>query len=280
MRLIAWEAVGAVAPTRLVEGRLRLHHAAQLVAAAGRSLVPARPDDGHTSLEWGRKPRGLVGQEVPGPVPWRAMLLPEDLAVVLLAGEEELSRLALAGMTRDEAFAWLVTKAKDLGAPSGKLSLAAPYSLPDHALGQGSAFEALTDGSFAELGRWFANGDSVLRANAEGWPGAAPVRVWPHHFDVGSVLPLRAGSGEDAPSLGIGLSLGDDSIAEPYFYVTAWPARASLPDLPAGGHWHRQGFTGAVLTGSEVVAAGDGAAQVAAAVSFFMGTIAVLRAGQ
>ena len=29
-----------------------LHHAAQLVAAVGRSLVPPRPDDGYTSLEW------------------------------------------------------------------------------------------------------------------------------------------------------------------------------------------------------------------------------------
>jgi hypothetical protein len=276
MRVVAWEAVGAVPPKGLVEARLRLHHAAQLVAAVGRSLAPAQADDGHTSLEWRRSPRGLVGQDVPGPVAWRASLWLEELAVVLRVGDTEVGTLGLLGQTRDEAFAWLVTKAKDLGAPAGKLTLAAPYSLPDHALARGGAFEALADGSFAELGHWFANGDAVLRGAAEGWARAAAVRVWPHHFDVGSVLPLGTGGGDDAPSLGIGLSPGDESIAEPYFYVTAWPARASLPELPAGGHWHREGWTGAVLTGSEIVAAGDGAAQAATAYAFLSGTIAAL----
>jgi hypothetical protein len=134
----------------------------------------------------------------------------------------------------------------------------------------------MPDASYAELGRWFANGDGMLRAAAQGFAGAAPVRVWPHHFDVGSVLPLGSGRGEDAPSLGIGLSPGDDGVAEPYFYITTWPARDALPELPAGGHWHREGWTGAVLTGTEVVAAGDGAAQAATVLAFLTGTIDVL----
>ncbi len=138
-------------------------------------------------------------------------------------------------------------------------------------------FAAPADGSLVELARWFADGEALLRGVAEGWAGAAPVRVWPHHFDVGSVLPLGPAAGESAPSIGIGLSPGDEGIDEPYLYVTPWPAPETLPELPAGGRWHREGWTGAVLTGSEIVAAGAGEPQVALATAFLTGTVEVLR---
>ncbi len=96
MKVLVWEALGSVAPRGLAETRLVLHHAVQLVAAVGRSLVPARPDDGHTSLEWHRTSRSFVGEEVPGPRPWRAALRPDDLSLAVLAEGGEFGRLTLA----------------------------------------------------------------------------------------------------------------------------------------------------------------------------------------
>jgi hypothetical protein len=278
-----WESLGKQSPRGLVPARLLLHHAAQLAAAVGRSLVPARPDDGHTSLEWTPSPRGLASQEVAGARPWRALLgLGEPApALALLAGGAEVDRLALEGRTRREAFEWLDERARSLGAPASRLSLEAPYVLPAHPYGGSDPFVSPGDGAVGELARWFADGDAVLRGVAAGWPGRKPVRVWPHHFDVGSVLPLGGGTTEDAPSVSIGLSPGDEGIAEPYFYVTPWPPPApteELPSLLSGGRWHREGWTGAVLTGSEVVAQGDGAAQAAAAKTFLAGAVQVLRA--
>jgi hypothetical protein len=87
--------------------------------------------------------------------------------------------------------------------------------------------------------------------------------------------------GDEAPSLGLGLSPGDEGIPEPYFYVTPWPPPGPgepLPDLPAPGRWHREGWTGAVLTGTEVVAAGDGGAQAARASAFLAEAVSALRA--
>lgn len=277
MKVLVWEALGGVAPRGLAETRLVLHHAAQLVAAVGRSLVPARPDDGHTSLEWHRTSRSFVGEEVPGPRPWRAALRPDDLSLAVLAEGGEFGRLALAGRTLDEGFAWLLDQARELLAPADRLTLEAPYTLPRHAGGARAAFAAPGDGSLVELAHWFADGEALVRGVAEGWAGAAPVRVWPHHFDIGSVLPLGPAAGESAPSIGIGLSPGDEGIDEPYLYVTPWPAPNSLPDLPAGGRWHREGWTGALLTGSEIVAAGAGEPQVALASAFVTGTVEVLR---
>jgi hypothetical protein len=91
-----WEPLGRVSPQALGEARLVLHHAAQLVAAVGRGLVPPRPDDGHTSLEWA-PPHGLAGQEVPGPRPWRAALRLEEPSLAVLAGGAEVGRFALEG---------------------------------------------------------------------------------------------------------------------------------------------------------------------------------------
>jgi hypothetical protein len=279
----AWESLGRLSPRELVPARLLLHNAAQLAAAVGRSLVPARPDDGHTSLAWIASPRGLASQDVAGARSWRALLgLGEPApALVVLAGGAEVDRLALEGRTRREAFEWLDARARALGAPVSRLNLSAPYALPAHPFGASDPFTSPGEVAVAELACWFADGDAVLRAVAAGWPGSTPVRVWPHHFDVGSVLPLGAETTESAPSVGIGLSPGDEGITEPYFYVTPWPPPPpadELPTLPSGGRWHREGWTGAVLTGSDVVAKGDGAAQAAAVKTFLAGCLQVLRA--
>jgi hypothetical protein len=104
-----------------------------------------------------------------------------------------------------------------------------------------------------ELARWFGGAAAALedaRARlAELRPGTTPVRCWPHHFDIAMLLSLAAGHSETAPAIGIGLSPGDDHYGQPYFYVSPWPAPPvdSLPSLPTPGHWHTQGFIGAIV---------------------------------
>ena len=275
-----WERLGEASPRQLAPARLLSHHAAQLVAAPGRSLAPPRPDDGHTSLEW-TSPRSLAGQEVPGPRPWRAALRFDGPSLAVLSEGTEVGRFALQGRTRQAAFEWLVERARDLGVPVERLALAPPYALAVHPYAEGAAFEAPGDGSLAEVARWFANANRLLRGLADTWPGAAAVRVWPHHFDIGTVLPLAGGQGEQSPSIGVGLSPGDDAVAEPYFYVTPWPPpkpAEPLPELRAGGRWYREGWTGAVLEAGVVVASGAAAAQAEAASAFLTDAVEVLRA--
>jgi hypothetical protein len=49
--------------------------------------------------------------------------------------------------------------------------------------------------------------------------------------------------------MNFGFVLGDDSIAEPYFYITAYPLPDALPhtSLPGGSIWQTTPFPGAVL---------------------------------
>ena len=63
-------------------------------------------------------------------------------------------------------------------------------------------------------------------------------------------------------SIGVGMTPGDGNYAEPYWYVTPWPyPAADDPPRLETGTWHTDGWIGAVLTGSAVVAAGDARAQ-------------------
>jgi hypothetical protein len=57
----------------------------------------------------------------------------------------------------------------------------------------------------------FARGDAALRALA---PQEVPV-LWPEHFDVGITV----------DEVNYGVSPGDDTISEPYAYVSPWTAR-------------------------------------------------------
>jgi len=220
----------------------------------------------------------LAGEAVPRPLQWHAALHPSDLSLSVLRESERVGRFALAGRTRDVAFAWLAGMAQTFGIEAGRLKLDAPYKIPDHPVGAAAPFPSAGMPGVAELARWFADGDALIRAVATAWPGAAPVRVWPHHFDVGSVLPLGPPHDAEAPSIGIGLSPGDEGIAEPYLYATLSPASdaESLPALPSG-RWNREGWTGAVLTGSEIGATRDGAAQAARASEFLTSAVELLR---
>lgn len=85
----------------------------------------------------------------------------------------------------------------------------------------------------------------------------SPIQLWPHHFDV-SMLWLPGGTVPGAnpqdeeysdPQMNFGFTFGDQSVAGPYFYVTAYPLPDALPgiELPAGTTWHSEGFDGVVL---------------------------------
>lgn len=84
----------------------------------------------------------------------------------------------------------------------------------------------------------------------------SPIQVWPHHFDLSMIwLPGPKIPGKDLSNeedadkqMNFGFVFGDETIAEPYFYVTAYPLPDALPSikLPAGATWRSDGFSGAV----------------------------------
>ena len=113
----------------------------------------------------------------------------------------------------------------------------------------------------SSLSAWFGMAHNALEQLASEQtdlqPGPSPVRCWPHHFDIATYVSLEAGDPETARGIGVGMSPGDESYAEPYFYVNPWPhlEASALPLAPSPGHWHTHGFVGAIATGTEILRA-------------------------
>lgn len=99
----------------------------------------------------------------------------------------------------------------------------------------------------AALADWFAFGTVVLADLIAARPGtdAAPIRLWPEHFDVAT----EVGSGDAGTRATVGASPGDEEHDEPYLYVGPWS------EQPPGPLWNAHGFAGAELGYAELLAA-------------------------
>ena len=276
---MSWQTLGGVAPADLEDARLQVHHAAQIVSAAGASLVPPRPDDSHPNLGWSSRHEAFTGHPLGPDASHIAGLRPRDLTLLLLAGDgSELSARSLVGAGFEDGRRWLGDALASAGVALPEKGLRRlPYDLPDHPVAQGAAFSGDPAKAFAELARWYADFDALLKPLAEETPGASEVRCWPHHFDLATLIELAHDeSGSATKTVGIGLSPGDGSYAEPYLYVSPWPyPDASALSALECGHWHSEGFTAAILTGSDLVPADD---QEATVVRFLDTAIAASRA--
>lgn len=264
-----WRKVGIIPPTGLVEARLLAHHAAQWVTRGARSLLLAAADDSHSNLGWDDDLGALLSHPLPAGGRLRLGLAVEDLTLLVVVGDRVTERLPLDGRDDAEAGAWVAARLLDHGLDAAYLGAPLPYEIPYHPVSEGAAYEAAgVSGALGALARWYGNAAQVLeeiRADHGGiHPGSSPVRCWPHHFDIATLIVFDDGDAEVARSIGVGLSPGDEFYAEPYFYANPWPAPAveGLPALPAPGGWHSDGFVGAVATGSDVVAQPDQAQAV------------------
>ncbi len=108
------------------------------------------------------------------------------------------------------------------------------------------------------IGRVFSSVAATMRRfRAEISEESSPVQIWPHHFDLsmlwlpGEKVPDQDPKNEEYADkqMNFGFVFGDDSIPEPYFYVTAYPLPEALSQvaLPAGTNWQSIPFQGAVL---------------------------------
>jgi hypothetical protein len=253
-----WRPIGGIDLGRLREARLEAHYAVQWLARAARAFVPAHPHDGHTSLTWDD---GLDTHPLEGDL---RLGLRVRALTLLLGGAGGRQSFPLDGRTDADARRWLGEQLGARGLDAGKLDAPTPYDMPAHPVGRGGPYGAgkLAD-ALAELAAWLANAQWSLGVVRERMTGRgvapSPVRCWPHHFDMATLILVEGGDAEHARSVNAGFSPGDEHYDEPYFYVSPhpYPDPAKLPPLPALGHWHVRGFTAAIASASRIVATKD-----------------------
>jgi hypothetical protein len=244
-----WSGLRDPAPGTLVAAREVAHCAAQWPSKAARANLAPAVDDSHSALAWDAGLGGLVSAPLPGKARVGLQVAMLELFVIH-DGRVELH--ALEGSTPRSVDDWLDLKLEALGLRAAS-RVKLPYEIPPRTLAN--------EPGLAALARWFAAAAEVLEEvrarHSMQFP--SPVLCWPHHFDVAVLLPLGRGRGGPARSIGVGISPGDGYYAQPYAYVSPYPAptKPELPALPPGGRWHTEGFFGAVATAEALLAGRD-----------------------
>ena len=229
----------------LHDARLELHYATRLLASTAHSMRPHADDDSHTALTLGLDRVSLETQPLDPDGLTLALVMPA-LALEWRLGSHVTTATALAGMRMQDGHDWL-NQTRPSEAP--RIDVRSFPDFPEHALAEEGRFTAQEPVARAQLAAEYSTAEQALADALLGASQASPLRVWPHHFDLGALVPL----GGAEQTIGLGFSPGDESYDEPYYYVSPYPQPepAALPEWTGPGHWHTQGFVSLVLTASE-----------------------------
>lgn len=253
----SWQTISPVNPDSLSESQLQLQYAIQFIAATGAALAEPLPDYSHTSLMWSPDLEMFVGPVIRASQPFQVALDPTSLTLsVLNQHSEALVSLALHGKTMAEGLDWLKSAIAPLGAEAHQIELLdyPPDDFPDHPLAHGASFNIHQATALGELVTYYANTHSLLETISTIYEDVAAIRIWPHHFDMAVLVMLPGIKDGSLLTVGVGVSPGDASYPEPYWYVTPYPYPdpASLPALEGPGFWHTQHWVGAVFLASHL----------------------------
>jgi len=199
--------------------RKQVHDAIQPAAGVGRTHASPRPDHSHQSFTWSDVHDAFVQELVDGR--FRSGLRLRDLTLLLII-DSRVHEYPLRGRTIEDGFRFYEER---LGRPLERVQTSSGTLDPD-------------ERQLATIARLYAQAAAILERMRTRNPGASPVRLWPHHFDVAFLI----------GTIGVGFLAGDDAIDEPYWYVYNTPMPIELPPLSVG-EWFRGHWTGAVLKG-------------------------------
>lgn len=241
----------------LTESRLQLHYAIQFIAATGAALAEPLPDYSHASLEWQPELSLFTGMLIRSQSPFRIAVEPTQLTLLVLDQRNQtIASLSLSGKTLAQGLDWLKQAIAKLGAETEKVKFLdyPPDDFPDHEIAQGAAFQSSTDLLLSDLVHYYANTHLLIQAIVQTQVEASAIRIWPHHFDLASLITLPGMKNGSPLTVGVGMSPGDTSYNEPYWYVSPYPYPdvTALPALAGNGFWHTQHWVGAVLKASQV----------------------------
>ncbi len=256
------------------------HHATQFIALAGRHLIPRKADDSNTSLEFIFDGGLLRGNLLPNGM--HLVLSLTDLMVTILDQDNHTKKsIVLEGKSKQTVFNELKQSLSELEVDVTGFKNELHYEIPLHPLDQGASFSVKDGHYLTETANYRNNADLIIREMASAYDQAEPVRIWPHHFDTGSIIPVsRSDAGGISQSIGIGWAIPDGMVKEPYYYLSFWSEKpvdnAAEPGQLIAGEWMLPNWNGAVLKHSAIIKENTAANQHQLVEDFFKSGISSL----
>lgn len=252
-----WKYLSKPFNSEIGEALILQHQAAQLIAIAGKYLIPEAEDDSHTNMEYDPLNHRLVGNSLPDG--FRVALGLKELSIQILNQKGTLGNsFRLAGKTKNQAFDELKRALANSGVDVSELKNVIHYQIPQHKLDEGSSFEIGNEQDLFENALYRHNAKIILNEIASGFEYGQAIRVWPHHFDTGAFFTISKNERGDAKqTIGIGFAIPDSMVKEPYFYLSFWSeeplkTQANSWSIDAG-KWLLPEWNGAVLKLSEIL---------------------------
>ncbi len=82
----------------------------------------------------------------------------------------------------------------------------------------------------------------------------SPVQLWPHHMDVAFTI-YTPSVKDNLEQVGFGYLTGDESVPEPYFYISPWPEIEDIDKVKLldDARWNTEGWQGVVLKYADLI---------------------------
>ena len=163
------------------------HHAAQYIALVGRHLIPQKPDDSNTNMEFVPEKGMLIGNPLSKGMKVGLKLSNLELTV-LDEKNNTLETISFDGKTKKQAFAELKSTLSSLRIDTNNFTDQLHYEIPAHSLDNGAHFSVQNEKYFIENLNYRHNARLVLTEITANIDNAEAVKIWPHHFDTGSFI--------------------------------------------------------------------------------------------
>ena len=264
----------------LMDALKQQHHAAQFIAMVGKHLINQQLDDSNTNMQYSLEQELLVGNKLSNDM-HIALHLPDLKLHVVDENFVSKHEISLKGKTKNQVFNELKQVLKKFDIDVTNLDNELHYEIPAHNLDKGLVFNILDMGSFRENAFYRINAEIIINDIASDFDSASSVRIWPHHFDTGSYIPLEySAKNEITKSINIGWAIPDEMVNEPYYYLSLWTKNTvvdfnKLP-APDTGEWITTGWNGGILKLSDILKITSSKSQYDHVKTFFNSGIKIL----
>ena len=265
----------------LHEALLQQHQASQLIAMVGRHLIPQQADDSNTNMEYDSEKGLLIGNPLSNGISVAIELSSLYLKILDKDGKV-LKQFALEGKTKDDAFKFLKVSLLKLDIDVSHLKNELHYKIPKHPIDKGATFAFDETDPLIENAIYRHNAKIILNKISEIYKLKEAIKIWPHHFDTGSFIPVSYNEkGDLSQSIGLGLAIPDSMVDEPYYYLSFWSAEPikelENPDELTVGEWMIPTWNGAVLKLSDIMKAKSAQIQHQIVLDFYVSGFNILK---